>query len=528
MSATREAPVLLIGLDAAEVRLIEQWMADGTLPRLAALRSRGAYGHLASTADWLVGSPWPSFYTSSWPTDHGLFHYLQWRPRRMTHERPSESWLPLRPFWRELSSQNIQTITIDVPLTYAPPPFDGVELGGWGAHDKLWPPAANPPTLMRSVNREFGRPPIGFEIAGLQSVAQLFRLRDQLVEAPRRITDLALGFMQRYPWDLLLIVLSATHRAGHKLWSDSSVRERPSPREKPEFDAALRQVYVACDEAVGRLIDAAPPDAHIMVFSLHGTGPNESRNVVLPQMLELILRDVTEGQSDSGGYTPGLLWRIRERIPVEWRSAIKSLLPHRVQDRLALFWRRYEHAKWSLTRAFAPSADLEGYVQVNLKGREVQGVVEPSEYEPLLATIQDGLFSFVDEDTGEKVVDRIVRPSELYPAGPKVDQIADLIVRWVDSPAHVHRAIVSPRYGRVSWPTPGKNPDGRPGHHRSTGWLIAAGPDLQSGTTIPEAHILDLAPTALALLDVEPPYPMRGRPIPALVQQRDSSTRPRM
>jgi len=97
MTANREAPVLLIGLDAAEVTLIEQGMSDGTLPHLAALRDRGAYGHLASTVDWAVGTPWPSFYTSSWPSDHGFFNYLQWRPELMTHHRPGESWLPLRP-----------------------------------------------------------------------------------------------------------------------------------------------------------------------------------------------------------------------------------------------------------------------------------------------------------------------------------------------------------------------------------------------------------------------------------------------
>jgi predicted AlkP superfamily phosphohydrolase/phosphomutase len=48
--------VLLIGLDAAEPRLIEQWTEDGSLPTLCTLRREGAYARLRSTAGWLVGS----------------------------------------------------------------------------------------------------------------------------------------------------------------------------------------------------------------------------------------------------------------------------------------------------------------------------------------------------------------------------------------------------------------------------------------------------------------------------------------
>ena len=517
MSATRKGPVLMIGIDASQATLVEQWMADDTLPNLAKLRDRGAYGQLASTADWLAGTPWPSFYTSSWPTDHGFFNYLQWRPHLMTHHRPNGSWVPLRPFWRELSSEHIRTVAVDVPITYPPGLYDGVEVAGWGSHDRLWPPATNPPSLIRRLTREFGDPPMPPEITGLQRVGELLRLREQLIHSTRRASDMALAFMERYPWDLFMFVLGATHRGGHKLWNDTGVLDVPSAGEQREFDAALRDVYVACDTAVGRLLDAAPENAHIMVFSLHGMGPNNSRYDIMPRMLELILSAGGGERSSSRTSILGLLKGVRRTLPLEWRSAVKSMLPQRAQDRLALFWQKDRHPDWSRTRAFAPVGDLEGYVQVNLRGREAQGIVDPAEYEPLLATITEGLLSFLDQDTGQRVVDRIGRAHELYPAGPKADQIADLTIRWVDSPAHTHRTIVSPRYGRVAWPTINKNPDGRSGHHRNIGWLIAAGQGVQPGSTIRDAHILDLAPTALSLLGANQPYPMRGRPVPCLV-----------
>jgi len=65
--------VLLIGLDAAEPRLVERWMTDGSLPNLRRLRDSGSYGRLASTADWISASPWPTFYTGTSPGDHGYY-----------------------------------------------------------------------------------------------------------------------------------------------------------------------------------------------------------------------------------------------------------------------------------------------------------------------------------------------------------------------------------------------------------------------------------------------------------------------
>ena len=124
--------------------------------------------------------------------------------------------------------------------------------------------------------------------------------------------------------------------------------------------------------------------------------------------------------------------------------------------------------------------------------------------------------NLVDEDTGEPVVHSVGRASELYPPGKNHHCIPDLTVRWMETPAHRHRALVSPRYGRIPWPTPGKNPDGRSGHHRSTGWLIATAPGVGAGGNLADASILDLAPTALALLEEPVPDGMRGKPIGAV------------
>ena len=130
--------------------------------------------------------------------------------------------------------------------------------------------------------------------------------------------------------------------------------------------------------------------------------------------------------------------------------------------------------------------------------------------------IADGLRSFVDSDTGDSVIERIGRGQQLYPGISAENCLPDLIIHWAQTPAARRRAVSSPRYGSIPWPTPGHNPDGRSGHHRSEGFLVAAGEDILPATRIQPAHILDLAPTVCELLRLPEIPGMRGRPIPLI------------
>jgi predicted AlkP superfamily phosphohydrolase/phosphomutase len=122
------------------------------------------------------------------------------------------------------------------------------------------------------------------------------------------------------------------------------------------------------------------------------------------------------------------------------------------------------------------------------------------------------LKSFVDADTNEPIIKSIIRPYQAF-EGERLDDLPDLIVNWVESPAAAHRAVVSPQFGEIPWPTPGYNPEGRSGNHRWQGFLLVAGSDVKPGA-IENAHMLDLAPTILSLLDQPIPREMEGRVLP--------------
>lgn len=518
-SSAPRARVLMIGLDAAEPSLLEGWMADGTLPHLQRLCSAGAYGRLSSTADVFGSSIWPCFLTGVGPGQSGAYHFLQWSPERMAMRRWGRGWIDPEPFWRSLGGLGIQVTAVDVPGPSPPSHGRSRETSGWSCIPKVHPAYAYPPDLLRGFGtarrrelRKMATRLLG-EVNAPRPLARALEEADTFVESTRQTCALAVDLMGRDPWDLFIAVYSAAHRGGHGFWDASGLSDGGGREAERALRECLKRTYVACDEAVGRHLEAVPEDTTVLVFSLHGMAANRSRSFILEAMLRRILSD---GRPAAVRSAPGLLKRLRQAVPIEWRSAVKTRLPLGIQDRLSLFWRTARR-DWSRTWAFPVPVDLEGYVRINLRGREAKGVVEPGrDYEALCDRIEEGVSTFVDADTGEPLVAEVVRIDEAFGGQSRRAALPDLVLRWAPTPAR-HRRVTSPRFGSIDWPTPGKVPTGRSGNHTAIGFVMARGPGIAPGTAIEGGHILDLPPTVLALLGEAAPPVMTGRVLHAVV-----------
>ena len=501
MNAPRIPRVLAIGLDGAEISLMDRWAGDGTLPELAGLRQAGVHTRLRSSAEWLAGSVWPSFYTGQGPEDHGFYQFLQWRADRMRLTRPGHSWLRPEPFWRSLNGSGLRGVALDVPMTPPPVPFQGVEISGLATHDQLAPPSSYPRHRLADAQRNHRVPPLPEETYGIGAPPAPAAIRDEAVSATAGVMRVAEDMIARDPWNLFLVCLGAPHRAGHLLWT-------PSGDTGAEPSSALRDIYRACDEAVGRLVRAAGPETTVIVFSLHGMGPNTSRADVLPALLDRVL-----GNGPAPSPAPSLAAPSRPSPPAAALTALKRIikpcLPRAVRERITTH-ARLGRRDWTEVDAFGLVADLQGYIRINLRGRERRGRVKPDEADALADRIRRGLMTFTDADTGRPVALRIARREEVFPAGARAHDLPDLMVDWDPTPSNAHRLLISPDFGRVAWPTPGAWPDGRSGNHRPLGFCLAVGPSVRR-TTPATGDILDLAPTILALLGQPARAGMRGR-----------------
>ena len=75
-------PVILLGFDATEIGLIDQLVAAGRMPNLAALRARGRQGRLQTHPPHFMSLVWPTFYCSSRLGEHGWYFNKLWNPDR--------------------------------------------------------------------------------------------------------------------------------------------------------------------------------------------------------------------------------------------------------------------------------------------------------------------------------------------------------------------------------------------------------------------------------------------------------------
>lgn len=496
---TSDKKVLVIALDAAEPDLIEKWMNEGYLKNLASLRSRGAFGKLSSTADWLAGSVWPTFYTGAMPNKHGFYHYLQWKSDKMDYERPNPDWFSVVPFWRQLGS-NFKVIAVDIPLTFPPTNFNGIEISGWASHDRIYPASSFPKEKINWVIKNFGNPPISEEVGGLQEIDYLLNLRKELINANQKEAKLFTTLINNEEWNLSLLCFSSTHRGGHKFWDVTNIAGNYSEEQKVLIKNSLKDIYISADKALGEILSNINDSTTILIFSLHGMGTNTTlAEKLLPQMLAKILNVQKSNNNVS------FIKKIRNVIPTEWRSNLKKRLPIWLQDKMTAYW-RMGGTDWSATKAFGLLADLQGYIRFNLKGREKEGVIEQGdEYNQLCNKIINGLKTFKDEDTQESVVESIERTDSLYNKGKGFNNLPDLLVKWKFKPVANYKKIHSPRYGEIEMPMPGFNFDGRSGNHRPEGFLLAKGTNIRKNSSFEKKHIVDLAPTILHLLGVPIP-----------------------
>ena len=136
----------------------------------------------------------------------------------------------------------------------------------------------------------------------------------------------------------------------------------------------------------------------------------------------------------------------------------------------------------------------------------------------MCAEIAAQLTAVIDPARGEPAVQRVWRRDELY-HGPGVEYAPDLIVDWRDGaymPNDRDRgesSVFAPRFRQyMSWATSGS--------HRLDAVLMACGPDIQAGTRIHGARLIDIMPTWLRLLGQPVPKELEGRPLDTLFERR--------
>jgi predicted AlkP superfamily phosphohydrolase/phosphomutase len=504
------APLVVVGLDGATLDLVELWMADGTLPTLAGLCARGAWGRLRSTMPAATFPAWTSLVTGVNPGRHGVLDFTERVPGTYRVRFVNGSRRRAAALWSRFSAAGLRSAVLTVPGTYPPEPIHGVMVSGWDsplttAVDGSF---VHPRSFFHELEATVGRLPFadfqemdtgpGWHEDALEKLLDGIARRGTLVR-----------HCLRSPLDLLMVVFGESDTIAHHFWRFHDPR---SPRHAPSpFGDAIRQVYRALDDALAGIVAAAPADATIAVVSDHGSGGASDMVVHLNRRL---------AACGLLGFTPAAAeWPARARraalgvVPLEWQGKLLRRFS-RVSGALESSV-RFAGIDWRTTAAYSEELDYAPSVWIHRSGREPGGIVPEREYEAVRARVVDALMSWAYAD-GRPVVERVHRREEVL-HGEATERAPDLFVEFalVDgySPSSVRSGTPGPAVRRLDASEHGAGKGaGMNGAHRRDGLAIVAGAGIVPAGDLGGLDIVDVVPTLLAAVGLEVPLGLDGVP----------------
>lgn len=511
--------VLVVGLDGATLDLVRPWVEAGQLPHLARLMSEGAYGQLRSTLPPITAPAWTSFMTGKNIGKHGLVDFIMRKPGTQELLIVNAKSRDGEPLWKILSASGKKVGVVNVPMTYPPEEVNGFLVSGMDTPtlDKgfTYPLRLKTELLNRVPNYRI-------EAGGHNLIRG--RRRDypgfisEMLNTEEARFAATHYLMDKHPWDFFMVVFRATDRAQHWFWKHlDPLHPRREPGDE-KYAEAILQAYQQADRFLGHFMSRLGDDTVLLVMSDHGAAPAGERVIYLNTWLRdqgfLAYRDGTSLAPQ------GVAWRLwtslKRNLPSGTKKWLRDVFPRLERKLPSLFV--FSEIDWTRTKAFA--IEPREAIWINLAGRELQGAVQPGEYDKIRQEISEQLLAWRDPETGLPVVERVYRREELY-SGPHLERVPDLLPVLA---RHKYR-YQSARHGPgprgpaiADWRSLGEQGMSRAnGVHDLDGLFLFWGNGIRAGE-IQGAQILDLAPTILHLMGEAVPADMDGEVLDEILE----------
>jgi len=461
--------VFVVGMDGLAWPVVDALRAEGRLPSFAkALRSGAAYT-LRSTTPPLTPAAWSTLFSGLPPAQHMVFDFTA-RDRGSYHFRLcSSSDRQARMVWSMAGDEGRTVVVMNVPMTYPPVAVNGIMVSGMDAprlRGAVSPPAALAKVLATAPDY------------AVDAMSHWFADREVFADRLRRMHRarhrVALDLLDSAAPDLFICVYVLADRVQHVEWS-----EIPSP--------AVRAAYEALDEVLGDYLDRLGGDDTLMVVSDHGF-----QSLRAEVCLNRILLD--------GGLLHFKRGRCRDVVARHNRrralsrsgfgSAVRScwhLAPRAL-------W--FDDVDWARTRCAA--FGLMGNLMVNQSGREPEGIVEPgAETTSVLRDVEQLVADEVTRSAGRlpvtvhPVVWDHQRPATVSPPDAVVEVDGYRVTTWGGREFYCPTTLQD-------------NREGHTGAHSPDGVFLGLGKGITRCAQRRLADAVDLAPTIMGLLDLDP------------------------
>jgi predicted AlkP superfamily phosphohydrolase/phosphomutase len=457
--------VAVIGLDCGTPQLLFDKLSD-QLPNINALMQRGMHGPLASITPPITIPAWACAMSGKTPGQLAIYGMRNRKDTTYEGLSIATSLAVKEPqVWDLLGQRGLKSLLIGVPPGYPPRPVQG-----WRVSCFLTPPSAEqftyPNELGGEIREELGADDYIFDIANYREKGKPFVL-DQVFKMTERRFRVARKLIATKPWDYFMMVEMAADRLHHVFWDDFDPTH-PKFRPGNPFETAFHDYYRFLDERVGELLQALPEDCVTILMSDHGARPMVGGVCFNDWLLKSGFLSLTE---PVGGQVP------IAKAPIDWSTTVA----------------------WG-------DGGYYGRLFLNVKGREPQGIVEPSDYERVRDELIERLEKMPGPD-GELLGTKVYRPQDVY---PEVRGVApDLIVYFGDLEWRSVGTVGATMVGDCFTYENDIGPDGA--NHDRTGVFVMAGAPGQARGRVEGLSLLDVGPSILAMYGIDAPEGAQGR-----------------
>lgn len=486
--------VLVLALDSVCWDVLLPLVEDGTMPALGSYLKHAHYGVLESTIPPHTAAAWTTWLTGKDPGQHGVIDFVRFDPTAHRFRFHDSTVQRSSSIFSLLSNAGISCGSIFLPRNY--PPYelkDGYIVSGFET-PSVESNFAMPSELREEILTDTPTLHFDFEKDWEKDVddAAFSRNIDRAIASVELLERLSVHFQRTRPTKVQVAYLQATDILFHKAWKwcdPDKAKSNPRRRE------LIKKFFRRIDSSINRILGLHSSESRRMT-AINATS----------RTLRLICSDHGHGSSDGRVFVNNLL---REWGYLKPLAGIKKF-----SQRLAAFSFQKDVRKtrnkelsldWSRTRAYMAHVGINGFVYINLKGREPRGIVTPDQFD----SVRDGLIAKFKAvkipGTNTPLFTNVYKGEEIYARKEEL-KLPDIVLAATGG--------FFPR-NKLSKKSPIQvSPNAVGGVHRPEGIFAFAGDGVaRSGQIGHRANIADICPTLLAALGQPIPADVTGKPM---------------
>lgn len=471
--------LLVIGLDGVSFGLINQFKSERCLPTFSKLINAGLFYPLRSTIPPHTAPGWVSSLTGVNPGGHGIYQFWDTQSPSYVGKFMESNDVGIPFIWKILNESGYSTGLINIPMTHPPKEVNGYILS-WPLSNTLR--YCYPADLINEIATHQGHyasdlvTMFNGDINYINEALEIIRKRLQTIKY----------LIQNKPVDLFMSVFTEIDRVSHFYWHYMVNNDSD-----PDLREAIKNIYIETDRALGEILELLDEDTTLMIYSDHGFEQGVLDFYVQTYLIQVGLMQLKQESND---YILEDNWFEHEN-----KNEIYTV-------------------DWSKTIAYMAAPGSYG-ININLKGRQNQGIVEQYEYEEICQSVIEQLKLVRNPLDNEPLFKEIVKSSSIY-NGNLIHSAPDIIMIPKNWGTMVHHKITDAEIFNLE-------PEQK-GMHSMDGILLMYGNKIRNLSNKPPQDLRDIAPIILDLFDVPIPSYMEGASIFSLQKKKETNIPPKL